>query len=287
MVVLVTGGAGLLGAELIKRLIGKGYTARAFDLPTADFWRVNALEGVEIFKGDVTAIGDVKKAVKGVEAVFHLAAILPPKSEKNRGLTMRVNVCGTENIVKAMKKEASREPLIFPSSVAVYGITANEEPPVSKNHPLKAIDNYSESKIRCEKLITGAELNFTILRISGIVGAEFFELPDVLQYRPDQRVEFIDRRDVASALIASLEKNRARNQVFNIAGGKTWQMLGMNYTEKICHAFDLTADRDYSKEFTWFDWYNTSHSQAVLNHQRIPFKNFFNDLREIVSQLYR
>lgn len=287
MVVLVTGGAGFLGAELIKRLVSRGYTARAFDLPTVDFWRPNGLGGVEIFKGDVTAFGDVNEAVKGAEAVFHLAAILPDTSEKSRELTMRVNVEGTENILKALTEEAPQAPLIFSSTVAVYGKTADEEPPISENHALSAVDDYSESKMMCEKLIRDAGVTYTILRISGIVGAEFFELPDVLQYRADQRVEFIDRRDVTAALLSSLETNGAWGNVFNIAGGKTWQMLGKNYTERICEVFDISADRAYSKRFAYFDWYDTSHSQAVLNYQNTPFDKFLSDLKKVVLKLYQ
>jgi nucleoside-diphosphate-sugar epimerase len=287
MDVLVTGGAGLLGSELIKRLVGRGYAVRVFDLPTVDFWRVDKLEGVEIFKGDVTAFDDVQEAVKGVKAVFHLAAILPPISDKNRELTIRVNVDGTENLLKAVKEEAPKAPFIFSSSVAVYGRTASEEPPISENHALSAIDNYSESKIQSERLIRKAGATYTILRISGIFGAEFFELPDALQYRADQRVEFVDRRDVVAAFLSSLERNDARNRVFNIAGGETWQMLGKNYTERICEVFEIPAERDHSKEFTWFDWYDTSHSQAVLNCQHTPFEKFLSDLKKVVLQLYQ
>jgi len=287
MDVLVTGGAGLLGSELIKRLVRRGYSVRSFDLPTVDFWRVYGLEGVEILKGDVTAFDDVQKAVRGVKAVFHLAAILPPLCEKNRELTLRVNVGGTENLLKAVKEEAPKAPFIFSSSVAVYGRTASEEPPISEDHALSIIDNYSESKIQSEGSIREAGLKYTILRISGVVGAEFFELPDVLQYRADQRVELVDRRDVAAAFLSSFERNEARNRVFNIAGGGTWQMLGRNYTQRICEVFDISADREYSKDFTWLDWYDTYNSQAILNYQRIQFDDFLSDLRKVVLQLYR
>jgi len=199
MVVLVTGGAGLLGEELIKRLVMKGHSVRAFDLPTVDFWRIEGLDKVTIFKGDVTDSDDVKEAVKGVDAVFHLAAIMPPTCEKNRELTMRVNVGGTENLLRAVKDEVPETSFIFPSSVAVYGNTASEEPPISENHALSPLDYYSESKMIGEDLIQDAGVTHTILRISGIVGAEFFELPDVLQYKADQRIEFVDRRDAAIA----------------------------------------------------------------------------------------
>lgn len=287
MDILVTGGAGLLGSVLIKRLVRRGYTVRVFDLPTVDFWRVDGLEGVEIFRGDVTAFDNVHEAVKGVEAVFHLAAILPPLCEKNRELTFRVNVGGTENLLKAVKEEAPQARFIFSSSVAVYGRTASEEPPISENHALSAIDNYSETKIKSEGLIREAGVTYAILRISGIVGAEFFELPDVLQYRADQRIELVDRRDVATAFLSSLEREDARNRVFNIAGGETWRMLGKNYTQRICEVFEISADREYSKTFTWLDWYDTYHSHTILNYQRITFGIFLSDLKKVVLQLYR
>ena len=100
--VLITGGAGSVGRQLAAMLLADGIPVRIFDLPFMDF---NGLEGeknVEIVKGDITDSAAVTKAVDGVKGVLHLAAILPPNSEKDRDFTFKVNVEGTNNILKSV-----------------------------------------------------------------------------------------------------------------------------------------------------------------------------------------
>ncbi len=88
--------------------------------------------------GDGADGKQVAEAIKGIDAVIHLAALLPPRSESNRELTMRVNGKGTAKIVEAIGSTGAS--LIFASSVATYGITAMEEPPVLHSHPIQAHD---------------------------------------------------------------------------------------------------------------------------------------------------
>lgn len=125
---LVTGGAGRLGGEVVRLAVQRGYSVVAFDLPQVRWEAVSEIPGVEPFKGDVTSAESVREACRGVDGVIHLAAILPPASEVNRELTMRVNVEGTKNIIDALRKEPDT-PTVFASSVSTYGITAGEEPP--------------------------------------------------------------------------------------------------------------------------------------------------------------
>ena len=87
--VLVTGAAGNLGRSVVTRILERGDVVRAFDLPT----RVNEKRlrefgpRVEIALGDVTNVDDVARAVRGVDAVAHLAGIIPPLSERHPGRT--------------------------------------------------------------------------------------------------------------------------------------------------------------------------------------------------------
>ena len=88
MNVLVTGGAGRLGSKLLKLFVSGGHNVVAFDLPEAFCNNRGNLDGVESFKGSVTDPEVVKDVCKDVEVVVHLAAILPPMSERNRRLTL-------------------------------------------------------------------------------------------------------------------------------------------------------------------------------------------------------
>ena len=85
-----------------------GVAVRIFDLPSMNYAGLEGVDGIEVIKGDITNVDTVRRAVDGVEAVIHLAAILPPASERDRAKTFAVNVDGTTHIVRAL--EQSRPP---------------------------------------------------------------------------------------------------------------------------------------------------------------------------------
>ena len=196
MKVLVTGGAGRLGYCVSKQLVEKGHSVRVFDLPQVEWSHVEAL-GADVFRGDITDLGSVAGACYNVDAVVHLAALLPPRSETSRELTMKVNVHGTEKILKSISRDT---PIVLTSSISTYGVTAQAQPPLKETSPQTAHNNYSESKINSEKLVRVTGNPTSILRIAPISVADLVELPDVIPYREDQRVEFVFVDDAATAM---------------------------------------------------------------------------------------
>lgn len=267
MRVLVTGGAGRLGYEVAKLCSLEGYQVRAFDLPNVHWDHIENLRGVEICKGDITDPVSVSKACDGVDAVIHLAALLPPRSEVSRDLTLKVNVEGTRNITKSLNPDST---IIFASSIATYGVTAHEAPLITEDHLQVAHDNYSQSKIQAENIIKNAENPWNILRIAPISVADLLELPETLSYRGDQRVEFIFVDDAAYAIKACLDRAHSSSDVFNIAGGPSWQMTGAEYIERFYGALGVEVEPTYSTEYTAVDWYDTEKSKG-LGYQRTSF----------------
>ena len=283
MRLLVTGGAGRLGSEVARLAASAGHSVVAFDLPQVYWGSVDGLEGVEILPGDITDTGVVGEAVKRVEGVVHLAGLLPPRSEADRGLTMRVNVDGTRNIVEALTRLLG-VPLVFASTISTYGITAEEEPSIGEGHAQRAHNNYSESKMEAERLIRGSGVPHTILRIAPISIADLVELPDVIPYRADQRVEFVYVEDAARAILSSLQDPAARGEVLNIAGGRSWQMTGREYVEGFYGALGVEVEPVYSEDYTAVDWYDTSRS-LFLGYQRLSFNGLQERLRVLGEQL--
>jgi len=281
---LVTGGAGRLGSELVKSLVREGYKVRVFDLPQANYEAVEALDKVEILKGSITSPAEVREAVKGVQGIFHLAALLPHRSELNRAMTMLVNVEGSRNISNAARA-GNHVPMVFPSSAAVYGITADEEPPISINHPLEATDLYSESKIRGEEIVRESGCPYVILRISGVYAVELVDPPPVIPFKSDQRVEFINLGDAVNALKAAYENIDAYNRVFNISGGKSWQMSGEVFLKELYAQFNFFPKLSFSDSYTWLDWYDTDESQRALIYQSMTFSTFLKNLRILAGTL--
>jgi nucleoside-diphosphate-sugar epimerase len=254
-------------------LAARGHRVRVFDLPGADF---GPLEGAaELVGGDITDPGALRKAVEDVGVALHLAAILPPHSERDRGATMAVNVQGTANLLAALAEENPAARLVLSSSVCVYGDTSGEEPPVCVPSPLQASDTYAESKIAAERLVRAGPLDHCVLRISGVSVPAFLAPPAVWPFRAEQRIEFVCRDDVVAALVACVEREAATGQVFNIAGGPTWRMLGREYVTSFNEVMGLPPEEtQYDEGAGYFDWYDTDEAQAALGYQRTSFDRF-------------
>jgi nucleoside-diphosphate-sugar epimerase len=281
--ILVTGGAGRLGANTAYGLREKGHHVRVMDIKTADFSPFEDQEGFEVIKGDIRDAALLKESAAGCSAVFHLAAILPPVSEKDRSLTMSVNVDGTKAVIEACR-QAGSIPLIFSSSVSTYGDTSKEQPPIRTDHAQKALNFYPESKISAEKLVKESGIPFTVLRIAGIAVPAFLDPPDPWPFTPGQRVEFVALNDLVTALVNLVDNKRAVGKVFNLGGGKSWQVLGREYARRYCETLDISFEsQNFYKKPGWLDWYDTTESQEALNYQNTSFDRFHEMLKSAMD----
>jgi nucleoside-diphosphate-sugar epimerase len=284
--VLITGGAGSVGRILVSRLRQDERAVRVFDLPTMNYAGLESVDGIEVIKGDITNVDTVRRAVDGVEAVIHLAAILPPGSERDRAKTFAVNVDGTTHLVRALESLAPQATLVFSSSVSTYGDTAQEPPPVRVSHAQHAIDVYAESKIVGEQVLGESRATWVILRIAGIAVPAFQEPPAIWPFMPEQRVELVHRDDVVTAIHQATTVPAARGKIFNIAGGETWQVTGREYVGRL---YDLLGvppeDAVFRTSPGWVDWYDTQESQELLNYQNTPYGTFLAQVEAEIARL--
>ncbi|MGQ9641967.1 MAG: SDR family oxidoreductase [Candidatus Bathycorpusculaceae bacterium] len=151
MSVLVTGGAGFIGSHLVERLLKEGYSVVVLDdLSSGKTENLDLRNRKLLFlKGDIRNKEIVTKALRDVEVVFHLAALVDvPFSVKNPLFVNQVNVCGSLNILEESIKN-NVEKFIYASSCAVYG-----EPlylPINEEHPTNPLSPYAVSKLAIEK----------------------------------------------------------------------------------------------------------------------------------------
>jgi len=283
--ILVTGGAGSVGRKLVAHLASRGHCVRAFDLPSCDFRPLERTARVEVLRGDITDLDGLRRAAAGVDAVIHLAALLPPRSEWRREATVAVNVGGTANVLAAMQSACPGAHLVFSSSVCVYGDTSSVQPPIRVSSPYRPSDHYAVSKMEAEQLVVAGGLPYTVLRISGISVPAFLQPPPVWPFRADQRLEFVCRTDVVSALAACIGNERAQGKVLNVAGGPTWRMLGREYVARLNGTMGLPPDEGpFSERPGAFDWYDTDGSQAILGYQGTSFARFVELLGEAIEE---
>ena len=120
---LVTGGAGFIGSNLVRRLAGQGARVRVFDdLSSGHLENLAGLEAsVEFVRGDLRDAAAVRAAARGVRHVFHVGALASVQaSVDNPAATHEINVTGTLNVLLAAR-DAGAERVVFSSSASIYG----------------------------------------------------------------------------------------------------------------------------------------------------------------------
>lgn len=146
--VLVTGATGFIGSHLADRLRADGFDVRVVARKTSNLDHVERL-GVEVVEGDVRDAGSLRRAVRGVETVFHSAALVGEWG--SRGDFFDINVMGVRNLLDAMKDEGVRR-LIDVSTCAVAGYEGKDN--TDETAPfVKTGVCYSDTKADAEKVV--------------------------------------------------------------------------------------------------------------------------------------
>ena len=231
--VLVTGATGAVGPRVVAALHEAGHRVRtlSLDAPPPGAWP----EGVDARLGDVTDSAAVQNAMRGVDGVIHLAALLhivnPPPELRPR--YERINVGGTENVVTAALR-AGVARLVFFSTIAVYGPSGGGV--LTEDSPLRPDSFYARTKADAERIVLAARRADgtplgTVLRLGAVYGARIkgnyrrlllaLARGRFLPIGPGtNRRTLVYDRDVAQAALVALRHPTAAGQVFNVTDGQ-------------------------------------------------------------------
>jgi dTDP-glucose 4,6-dehydratase len=155
--VLVTGADGFIGSHLTEALVRAGHDVRAMVLYNSlgtwgwlDRCAADVTGRFEVVAGDIRSAEDVRRAVKGVDAVLHLAALIAiPYSFAAPDAYVDTNVTGTLNVLLACRDAGVRR-IVHTSTSEVYGTA--QFVPITEAHPLHAQSPYAASKIGADQL---------------------------------------------------------------------------------------------------------------------------------------
>ncbi len=239
---LVTGGAGFIGSHLVEALLARGDKVRVLDNFStgkeenlADF-----LEQVELIRGDLLNEADLKRAVKGMDNIFHQAAFVSvPQSLEEPDRCFEVNVTGTNRLLSIARDEGVKR-VVLASSAAVYG--ENPTVPLSENINPEPLSPYAASKrigeIYAHLFTSQLNLDVTALRYFNVYGPKQNPASDYAAVVPifikklldeEQPViygdglqsrDFIYVGDVVQANLLAAKSNQAQGQVINICSGQ-------------------------------------------------------------------
>lgn len=177
--VVVTGGAGFIGGEMVRKLMAADYNVVAFDL-AEQFARHKTLfdelrgrGNLQLFAGSILDRTALRAAIKGVDVVVHCAAMLGvKKTEMNKLGCLETNINGTDNVLNACVLDGVTK-MIFASSSEVYGEPTRN--PIRETDETKGKTVYAISKLAGEELVKGyhqlyPHLNYTIVRFFNTYG---------------------------------------------------------------------------------------------------------------------
>jgi len=231
--VLVTGGAGYIGTEVVKQLLTKGYEVTILDKKQ----KPEGLEHVKYIEGNILSSARCVMACGGQDFVIHLAAKPRiPESFINPDEYFDNNVTGTRNILTAASAVGVNK-FVYASSSSIYG---NNTAPHKPNHKPDPLNYYAMTKLfgehLCKQYKIMFNLNYTILRFftvysenqpnsndGGLMIGKFARLAKEGKVLPihgdgEFKRDYIHVTDVASALIASIE-SKVKNDTFNVGTG--------------------------------------------------------------------
>jgi len=237
--VLVTGGAGYVGAEVVTALLDAGREARALDNLLHGQQGIAEMlgeRGADVRIGDVRDADARRAALEGAAAVVHLAAIVgDPACARDPELARETNVEATRDLVEDARATGVRH-LIFASTCSNYGRMADPEVPVDEEAPLAPVSLYAEQKVEIEQMLLADGSGPTVptcLRFATVYGAaprmrfdltvneftrELWADRDLEVFGEQFWRPYVHVRDAARAIVQALEAGpeEVGGDVFNV-----------------------------------------------------------------------
>jgi nucleoside-diphosphate-sugar epimerase len=294
--IIVIGGAGYVGCELVSKLLQKNYLVTVYDLM---IYGNNLPENknLKIIKGDVRDIVKLKDSLKHQDAVIHLACISnDPSFELNPKLGQEINFDCFEPLVLAAKENGVKH-FIYASSSSVYGV--KDTPMVTEDAKLDPLTDYSKFKVKCEEiLLSNTTNNFfgSIIRPATVCGYSSRQRLDLVvniltnlayhkkiikifggsQLRPN--IHISDMVDSYICLLES-EKSKIKDQIFNVGfENHSVETLALMVQKNMSSEIEL----EYSKSDDNRSYHIDSQKiSKILNFK--PKKNINEGIKDLIA----
>lgn len=275
MRILLTGAFGNVGTALRREEKAKAHQIVCFDQDTRKNRAKAKKQGANVVWGDIRVAEDVARAMAGVDAVIHLAAVIPPTSLHQPELARQVNVDGMRNVIAAAKAQPVPPKLAFASSYALFGPTQHLEPPRTIDDPINPTDDYTRHKAACETLLEESGLDWVVLRLGAVIPIEVIGVLDPLMFDVplEDRMEFVHPADVGLAFLTAVERGDLWGRKFLVGGGPRCHLYERDIVNGPLVRLGIGAlpDEAFGHEPFQIDWGDTTESQSLLQYQRYTF----------------
>ncbi len=225
--ILVTGGAGYIGATAVDILMGQGFDISVLD-DCSTGHEDDVPKGVKFVKGSLLNREAISESLEGCSAVIHFAGkSLVGESVAKPELYWQVNVVGSRNLLDVMRENKVKK-IVFSSSAATYG--EPESVPISENAPTRPTNAYGATKLAIDAMITDEA------RAHGLAAASlrYFNVAGALQ---SQRGWLTERHDPETHLIPNILRSTPANPVKIF--GVDWPTVDGTCIRDYVHVIDL------------------------------------------------
>jgi len=303
--VLVTGGAGFIGSHLTRMLLDRGYQVRVLENFTYGMAGLSAIRShprLEIVKGDICNLRDVSRAMRDVEGVVALAAIVgDPACNLDPEETINLNYAATKILAEAADFYRVQR-LVFASSCSVYGASLKEDDLLNERSRLNPVSLYARTRVLSENIIFDrcGDTEPVVLRLATVFGLSprmrFDLVVNTLTARAvvDHKISIfggrqwrpnVHCRDAARAFLTALEApgSKVGGEIFNVGGDENNHRIaeigdivaGVVGDVSISLQNEIPDPRDYRVSFEKI--------QRILNFE--PEYSVCDGVREVVSAM--
>ena len=287
--VLVTGAGGTVGLQTIRFLLSEGkYDITALELKDKHVYKrlKRFRKRINIIYGDVNDSALIDALIKEHDIVIHLAGVLPHLANIREELCKEIDYKGTMQIVDSIKDYNPDCFLLYASSTSVYGIQDDyENITVKSKCNVSGLDYYSKYKLFSEDYIKENIKNYSILRLSYILGDPG---PESLIYNvvPNSKIEFLSAQDAGYVFANAIDHRKALNKkTFNVSGGESYKDTYRNFIGNILSCYGISIrflSSWFLAEKNYYEGYYTDGEELekILKFRSRNINNYYSSLKK-------
>lgn len=272
--VLITGGAGKIGFNLVLKLLETNANVTILDLESKDSIKktLKYKDKIKIIYGDVEDANLVRDLVRRNDIVIDYAGIMPPLADLNEEIANSTNFGGTKNIVDAIKEVNPECVYIYMSFISVYGTSDKKVRRLNVDsettHP---DDHYSISLIRSEEYIRSNLEKYTILRMPIVLTRKNYYLKHMMLNR---KMDFITADDLNDIVMGIMKSSKIHGKTYNISGFK------IPTNEVIEKLYRMTGKLSLMKRDLYYGEYEDAKDiEKVVKTDYVSFDEFISSIK--------
>lgn len=294
MKILLTGASGTVGKEVLLQLceFPDEFEITVFDREftgSGNFYK-KFNRNFDLIFGDISEKKDVCNLCADKDVIIHLAAIIPPLADKLPELAENVNIKGTRNLIRCTEEFSPNAFFIYSSSISVYGDRIGN-PWIKTKDKLIASDRdeYARTKIEAEKIIINSKLNWTIFRLTAIMGKNNHKPSPLMFHMPlDTPLEIATPKDTGRAFVKALKHLDVLNKnIYNLGGGEKCRIT---YSDLLSRSFEIFGlgplnfkkDTFARKNFHCGYYEDGDLLNDILDFRRDSIDDYFNTLKKSI-----